>query len=279
MVNWSHDALIADLLETIDPELNVRIRETALGSKVLSDHGCPIPDIFVMNFCYKRPNIRIYEVKASTADLNGDVRRDKWESYVPYADKIWFAVGPDVETDRLSNQPVGIMRREQKGWKVERKAPLLPGRKPFDEKTMFSLLFAKQALSYDNKMKVMLQEKKAHLEMDLKTLRYNSTEELMKMAQSIYNRERELSYKETAFQNQCDAGESAIITQVAKKFGVYAHDFETLYERIIEKHLTSCIKSMRKEILEIVGNTSVPEVNHEGNFHQTTLGNSDSTRG
>lgn len=158
----THDDLVNDLAATIDPWKNVVFRGPRLGPW---GEGTPVPDLYVFAKSYTRTNIRVFEVKASRSDLLGDVRREKWEKYLPYCDRLYFALGPGIEwKDLLAHQPVGVMVRGPKGWKTVRQGPVNPHRQPIPENIFLAVIFSHlDRLTQKDSRLARLEAEKTHL--------------------------------------------------------------------------------------------------------------------
>ena len=136
----NHKELIIDFAETFSVWDNVIFVEVKMGSTHL-EGGVPIPDLFVMKKSFTKPNIRIYDIKATTSDLMGDIRDNKFEKYLPYCDRFYFACGPDVKVNKedVKRHKVGLVKRGKNGWRTIVSAPR-NDRKPLDEWIFLSLL-------------------------------------------------------------------------------------------------------------------------------------------
>jgi len=64
----------------------------------------------------------IVEVKSSLADFRAD---RKWQDYLPWCDRFFFAVGADFPVDRLPAEQ-GVMVADGWGAAVLREAPVMP---------------------------------------------------------------------------------------------------------------------------------------------------------
>lgn len=83
-------------------------------------------DVMAIAKSYRR-EIKFYEVKASQRDFEQDLKNEKWQKYLPYCDKLYFALGPALDhkkcLDALKNCPVGVVVYKDNHWAVKRGAP------------------------------------------------------------------------------------------------------------------------------------------------------------
>lgn len=103
-----------------------------------------IPDMLAIKKAYARPEFRIYEVKVQNSDLQGDVRNAKFEKYYSYADRVYFALGPDITCDwkeLLKHHPVGVVTCDKDGnWRTRRAAPKIDAKKMIDWELYLALI-------------------------------------------------------------------------------------------------------------------------------------------
>lgn len=103
-----------------------------------------IPDMLAIKKAYARPEFRIYEVKVQNSDLQGDVRNSKFEKYYSYADRVYFALGPDITCDwkeLLKHHPVGVVTCDKDGnWRTRRAAPKIEAKKLIDWELYLALI-------------------------------------------------------------------------------------------------------------------------------------------
>lgn len=140
---WHHDDLVKDLYQHFVDAGQCVFAEPKLGSHYLNNGTCPMPDIYTFKKSYTRTDIHAIEIKAHRSDLLSDIRNAKWEKYQPYCDRVSFALAPGIEwKDVLDHQPVGIMVRNEKGWRTLRAAPRHGMRQPIPEEVWLSLFFS-----------------------------------------------------------------------------------------------------------------------------------------
>ena len=157
----SHSDLISDLSRSFDPEENFCFVQPPMGSRLIQG-GVPVPDLFVISPHYRRPNIRIYEIKSNQADFDGELANQKWEKYLPFCDRFFFALGQSVKWDGKFIPPLaGLIVRGEKKWMIKIPAPINPKRLPLDEQVLFALIFTRMKPSNDAvKVKWLEEERK-----------------------------------------------------------------------------------------------------------------------
>lgn len=136
-----HGGLQLDLRNHLMKPDRVVLVELHLGSPH-NEVSVGRADVFSMECRYKNLNMTIYEVKHSTSDLASDLRQMKYKRYLPYCDRLIFALGPEVSKDAEREIPdeCGIMRRGPQGWKTVRKAKPHE-RPPFKEMAWAAMVF------------------------------------------------------------------------------------------------------------------------------------------
>lgn len=124
MVNltWTHKELLKDLKGFVSGTEDYVCHEVNAGSRWLNP-GAPIPDLLRIRKSYTRPDFIIYEVKASRSDFMSDITSGKWQKYLPYCSRLYFAT-PAHGVAKPEDIPKGIgwIVRGDQGWHV-RKAP------------------------------------------------------------------------------------------------------------------------------------------------------------
>ena len=120
---------LAASLRTKAGRAPVVFTEIALGGS-FSDRGRLDVVSFTSAVNYTRLLLQGFEVKASVADLKGDLRRDKWRQYLPWLHRLYFAF-PDglVPSESLPPEVGVVVLTKAGGWRYVRTAPKLPGEK------------------------------------------------------------------------------------------------------------------------------------------------------
>jgi len=254
-----HAELVSDLAETFDPELNVVFRERAVLSRHFNSGQVPVPDLLVFHKSYRHPDIRVYEVKATRADLLSDLRKGKWERYLPYCDRIYFALGDGFEwKDKLDHLAVGIIVRGKRGWKTIKAAPRNPHREPLTEEVFFALLFGGiEQRTYRNRIDRLTTLKEILLKKEILQLTKSCNKWLADQAEQLMEKERDLKIRE-------ERAERDGIELVRKALGLnktwYSNiTVEQLLEEFILKPMSDKARKGLKRLLEYVEHDEKPD--------------------
>ena len=116
-MKYTHDELLNDLA------LAKRsiYKECPLGSPYMQIR-VPIADLITFRPSYTRFWVDIFEVKASRSDFQSDIRTGKWEKYMRFCNRFYFAVADGVcEKDEVP-ESVGLYIRNEKGWRCVKQA-------------------------------------------------------------------------------------------------------------------------------------------------------------
>jgi hypothetical protein len=113
---WTHGGLITDLCENVNGTDYI-CGEVYAGSRFLERRPCP--DALRVRMSYSRPDFAIYEIKVSRPDFLSDLRSDKWQTYLPYCSRFYFAT-PEKGVATIEDIPfvAGWMVRGEKGWRT-----------------------------------------------------------------------------------------------------------------------------------------------------------------
>jgi hypothetical protein len=216
----THQELILRLASNFDLANNLVFTECRLGSTWLNG-GVPIPDLVVIAKSYTRPNIRIYEVKATQNDFAGDLRSHKWEKYRGYAERIYFALGPDIEPPDWFNKdfPCGLVRIGEKGVRTLRPAPPSKDWKPWTMEVMLSLLIQGRCMNFNNELSALHEV----IEAETKLREVKVRDGLNRYLKEVTDREHAVATRE----ERCAALETAAFHAVAdyvkNKLGFHAY--------------------------------------------------------
>ena len=125
MAIWKHDDLALDLgVKLVSAEKPKMVYlDTKMGQ---SYDNPPRPDIYVLEYSHVRPLPTSYEIKASRADFLQDVRKGKWRKYIPYSERIYFAVPKGLVAQHEVPLECGLYLRSEKGWYCVKAARRLP---------------------------------------------------------------------------------------------------------------------------------------------------------
>lgn len=96
----SHTALVNSLAAHLWQPSRLLWTGVAIGSKWLQG-GCPVPDVLTAQKSYTKPMLTAYEVQASRADFQSDMRSGKWLRYREVTSRVLFAV------------PRGLIKRDE----------------------------------------------------------------------------------------------------------------------------------------------------------------------
>lgn len=249
----THHTLITDLASTFDLSENIVIEEPPLGSKHL-ENNVGVPDLFVMRKSYTRPEIRIYEVKASTADLRGDLRKGKWLRYLPFADRMYFALGPEVDEKSLYPENVGIMKRGPKGWKTLKPAPRNPERKVLPETVLFSLMMNGRRRNYYDRLSRLEREHAILLKKEIKDIYGSQSLALRKMAEALKEREQALEHVKEDARKQ-------VIKEMREELGLKyrwgSEDLRGLFTAMVWDEVENAFRGGVKKLREHVDGPAV----------------------
>ncbi len=122
-LGWGHAALADDLVEHYRLPGFHLYREVGLGS--WSSEG--LADVLGVFTSWTRPLPTIYEVKVTRSDLMRDLRDEKWRKYLPWCERLYFAVPSGLITSVKLPREVGIIERMPEGqWILSRRTQIRP---------------------------------------------------------------------------------------------------------------------------------------------------------
>lgn len=110
--DYDHDGLAADLTRTRWESGDIAAQEVSLGP--FGSGGAA--DVVSIRPSWSKPRPTIYEVKVSRSDFLSDIRSDKWERYVPYSKRLYFATPKDLVDKGEVPKGAGLMYRNENGW-------------------------------------------------------------------------------------------------------------------------------------------------------------------
>ena len=143
------------------PFLNV-----CLGPKWIGSGKTPRADLVVCSASYKGFVLSAFEVKISRSDFLRDLRSEKWRTYLPHCNRLYFAVLDEVCRKEDIPEEAGLLIRNNRGWYTAKKAPPLQSIVPYN--TLKSLIFARQRRS--------AREKRIDDIMEMRRLGYHATD-------------------------------------------------------------------------------------------------------
>ena len=118
----------------------ITFTEMPLGSVL--EHGGRIPraDVLAFQKSYVRPLVSIYEVKVSKDDAYRDIDTGKWEKYLPYCQRFYYAVPKGLLQAQDVPEPCGLMVKGDGEWRVQR-APKAGRQLSLDSNMLLACLF------------------------------------------------------------------------------------------------------------------------------------------
>lgn len=131
---WKHDDLQADLAQTRAEAGDIAVQKLGLGAW----GGHAQADVVTIRPSWSNPTPTIYEVKVTRSDFLRDVRAEKFEKYLPYCRRLYFAVPKGLVVQKEVPERCGLCWRGPKGWHTVR-APWLS---PVSDGNFRTLLFA-----------------------------------------------------------------------------------------------------------------------------------------
>jgi hypothetical protein len=134
MNDWAHDDLQADLAQTRAQAGDIVVQKLGLGPW----GGHAQADIATIRPSWTTPLPTIYEIKVSRSDFLSDVQSGKYKKYLPYVQRLYFAVPKGLVTTKEVPENIGLCWRGPKGW-YTRQAPRMIHP---HESTWNTLLFA-----------------------------------------------------------------------------------------------------------------------------------------
>jgi hypothetical protein len=87
----------------------------------LGPAGSPRPDVFTVAKSFARFAADAYEIKVSVSDLRRDTTSGKWQSYRPFAHRVWFAFETGLVPLAEIPRDCGVILRSPTGWRSARK--------------------------------------------------------------------------------------------------------------------------------------------------------------
>ena len=114
----NHTQLRDDLARSQAATERVVLTEFTLGKVIGASAPPGRGDVITLRRAYSKMDITLFEVKADRSDFLKDIREGKYQRYLPYCDRLYFATLPGVcRKDELPPQAGWIVRGEN-GWSV-----------------------------------------------------------------------------------------------------------------------------------------------------------------
>ncbi|WP_207460253.1 hypothetical protein [Azospirillum sp. SYSU D00513] len=120
-VEWKHDDLANDLAAHVGGTNRLTFTDMQLGPS-----GSVRPDVYTIPTTYSRFCPLAYECKISVADFRADVTAGKWQSYLPFASAVIFAVPVGLIGKQDLPHGCGLMTRGPNGWRMVKSPTLRP---------------------------------------------------------------------------------------------------------------------------------------------------------
>lgn len=119
-MKWAHNALADDLASHV----RQRTGRIVWTDMQLGPSGSPRPDVYSIEPSFAKFRPLAYEVKVSVADYRRDVAAGKWQTYLPFAAGVTFAVPAGLIDKGALPEGCGLIVRGEDGWRTV-KAPTL----------------------------------------------------------------------------------------------------------------------------------------------------------
>jgi len=116
----THDELANDLAQ----HLRERTGRIVWADMQLGPVGSPRPDAYSIEPSFTKFRPLAYEVKVSQSDYRRDITVGKWQTYLPFAAGVIFAVPAGLVERSALPEGCGLMVRNAEGWRTI-KAPTL----------------------------------------------------------------------------------------------------------------------------------------------------------
>lgn len=119
-MKFTHNSLADDLAG----HLRERTGRVVWTDMQLGPAGSPRPDVYTLEPSFAKFCPMAYEVKVSVSDYRRDVTAGKWQTYLPFAAGVTFAVPAGLIDKAVLPEGCGLMVRGPEGWRTV-KAPTL----------------------------------------------------------------------------------------------------------------------------------------------------------
>lgn len=114
----THNELAADLARHLRGNTGRMVwTDTQLGPA-----GSPRPDVYSVDKSFSNFKADAYEIKVSVSDFRRDITAGKWQSYRPFAHRVWFAFERGLVPLADVPRECGVIVRGEGGnWRAARK--------------------------------------------------------------------------------------------------------------------------------------------------------------
>lgn len=207
------------------------------------------PDILLIRKSYSRPETRVYEVKVTDSDFTQDVRAGKFQKYMDYADRLYFALGPGIKADwkdKLAGQQVGVMSFRGDQWVNNRPAPRLQHEKRIDWKFFLALLMGGKEIGRGGRLS-RLEAHRANL------LKIENLEATYSVNKVLDRKLDEFKSKRTEFENLVKSAEKEARKRLRARLGLtegwYGSDIiDDLYDATIQSALYAANRTFKERL-------------------------------
>lgn len=240
----THSEAIYSLAATFDTQEWLIYTECGVGPKFDG-----LPDLMLVRKSYARPEIRVYEIKVTDSDFTQDARSGKFMKYMEYADKLYFALGPDIKTnwkEKLSGQQVGVMSLRGDKWVNHRPAPKLTHEKRIDWHFFLALMMNGKVLNKTDRLTRLEAYRTELLAIENGEKTYTVNNALQKKMTALKDKERQ-------FEDMVKQAEIEATTRLRKRLGLdkgwYSSEIiEDLYDASIQSALYAANRAMKDKL-------------------------------
>jgi hypothetical protein len=114
----THDELQEDLARHLRGNTDRMVwTNTQLGPA-----GSPRPDVYTIDKSYANFKADAYEIKVTVSDLRHDITAGKWQKYMQFSHRVWFAFPRGLVPVSEIPRECGIILLGDGGWRTARKA-------------------------------------------------------------------------------------------------------------------------------------------------------------
>jgi len=142
MEEMSHHELVSDLADRCrEFDARMVISNVGIGSRWLQS-SIPIPDVMMIKKSYTKPDITIYEVKATRRDFMQDVGKGKYRQYFNICHRFYFAcpVGVLKKEEIPEGAGLTVYNKDKKSWSIVKASRRWEGN--LDQIDWMSIMFA-----------------------------------------------------------------------------------------------------------------------------------------
>lgn len=126
--------------------------EVPLGSVWLNKEGLGIADVISFDCSYVKFIVNIFECKISRSDFLNDLNSKKYEKYLPYCNRFYYACLKDVALVDEIPSGVGLMVKGENGWRTIKASKKRNVDIP--QEALLSMLFHKGKVYNDRRIKL-----------------------------------------------------------------------------------------------------------------------------